>query len=111
MSQELRQLLIAQAKKRETLSYQAVARELRLLPPHTIHQVTQALELTMWEDLAEDRPFLAALVVSKRGNGLPAPGFFDCAQRTGRFQNDGSAAAASEFHGKELAAALAYWAG
>jgi hypothetical protein len=45
------------------------------LPPHSIHQVTEALERLMEEDAAADRPFIAALVISKTRDGLPAPGF------------------------------------
>ena len=37
------------------------------------------------EDAATDRPFIAAIVISKARGGLPAPGFFDCAARLGRF--------------------------
>jgi|TARA_R110002072_G_scaffold114827_6_gene245005 hypothetical protein len=112
MIQPLRQILIARAKTGNTISYQALAAALALRPPHIIQQLSQALEQTMWEDLAAERPFLAALVVSKRGTGLPAAGFFDCAQRTGRLRQTDPQAdpqAAANFHAAELAAALAYW--
>jgi len=47
--------------------------------------VTEALEGLMEEDAPADRPFIAALAISKARGGLPAPGFFDCARRLGRF--------------------------
>jgi hypothetical protein len=37
----------------------------------------------MGEDAAVDRPFIAALAISKARGGLPAPGFFDSARRLG----------------------------
>ena len=39
----------------------------------------------MEEDAVANRPFIAALAISKVRSGLPAPGFFDCARRLGRF--------------------------
>lgn len=46
----------------------------------------------MAEDVAADRPFIAAMVISKARGGLPAPGYFDCAARLGRFAGDANAA-------------------
>ena len=62
--------------------------ELGLTPPRTIAQVTQALEQLMREDAAQQTPFIAALVVSRRGDGLPATGFFELAVALGRFPKD-----------------------
>ena len=73
------------AKRRTPITYQELAKALQISPPHSIHQVTEALERLMEEDAAADRPFIAALVISKARGGLPAPGFFDCARRLGRF--------------------------
>ena len=42
----------------------------------------------MAEDAATERPFIAAIAISKARGGLPAPGFFDCARRLGRFAGD-----------------------
>jgi hypothetical protein len=36
--------------------------------------VTEALERLMEEDAAADRPFIAALAISKARGGLPGPG-------------------------------------
>jgi hypothetical protein len=60
-----------------------LAKALDILPPHSIHQVTEGLERLMEEDAAADRPFIAALAISKTRGGLPAPGFFACARRLG----------------------------
>jgi hypothetical protein len=67
------------AKRRIVITYQELANALRILPPHSIHRVTQALEHLMEEDAAAERPFIAALAISKaraayRGTGsLIAP--------------------------------------
>ena len=81
----VRAFLESVAKRRILFTYQELAKALQILPPHSIHQVTEALERLMEEDAAADRPFIAALAISKTRGGLPAPGFFDCARRLGRF--------------------------
>jgi hypothetical protein len=95
------------AKRRTTISYQALAKVLQILPPHSIHQVTEALQRLMEEDPAADRPFIAALAISKARGGLPAPGFFDCARRLGRFAGDPDGQDARTFHAAELHAVFA----
>ena len=77
-------------KRREApilITYQELANALQILPPHSIHRVTEALANLM-EDAAADRPFIAALAISKARGGLPGPGFLDCARRLGRFAGD-----------------------
>jgi hypothetical protein len=56
---------------------------------------------------AADRPFIAALAISKARGGLPAPGFFDCARRLGRFAGDPDGQDAWSFHAAELNAVFA----
>src|ERR1700674_5629393 len=60
------------AKRRIPITYRELATALQILPPHSIHQVTEALERLMEEDAAAHRPFIAALAVSKAPAGLPA---------------------------------------
>ncbi len=91
------------------ITYQALVQALALAPPLTIHRVTSALEQSMRDDAANGHPFIAALVVSKARGGLPAPGFFDAAQRLGRFTDDGSDTGASAFHAAAFAAAVEFW--
>src|SRR5271168_222751 len=69
------------AKRRIPITYQELPKALQILPPRSIHRVTEALERLMDEDAAAGRPFIAALAISKARGGLPAPGFFDCARR------------------------------
>lgn len=90
-----------------TITYQDLANALQLQPPNTIHQLTTALEHTMREDADAGRPFIAALVVSKRPPYRPARGFFQYAAELNRF--DGAETNAATFHASELARAQEYW--
>ena len=72
--------------------------------------MTEALEHLMAEDAATARPFIAAIAISKARNGLPAPGFFDCARRLGRFAGDAAGLEACAFHAREFNAAVTFWA-
>ena len=98
------------AKRQIPITYQELAKALQILPPRSIHRVTEALERLMVEDAA-DRPFIAALAISKVRSGLPAPGFFDCARRLGRFAGDPAGQDARTFHAAELNAVFARWGG
>ena len=110
LARRLRAHLQALATLRLSITYREAAKGLLLSPPNTIHQVTQALEQLMAEDAAADRPFIAAMVISKWRGGLPAPGFFDCAARLGRFAGDATGPDARVFHAAEFNAVLALWA-
>ena len=110
LARRLRAHLQALAPLRSPITYLAAAKGLRLSPPNTIHQVGQALEQIMAEDAAADRPFLAAMVISKWRGGLPAPGFFDCAVRLGRFAGDATGPDARVFHAAHFSAAVDLWA-
>jgi hypothetical protein len=97
------------AKRRTPITYRELANALQISPPHSIHQVTEALERLMEEDAAAERPFIAALVISKARGGLPAPGFFDCARRLGRFAGEPDGEDARTFHAAQLHAVFACW--
>src|SRR3984893_18503398 len=99
------------AKCRVPVTYQELAKAVQILPPHSIHRVTEALERLMEEDAAADRPFISALATSKARGGLPAPGFFDCARRLGRFAGHPAGHDAWSFHAAELNAVFARWGG
>ena len=109
--QETRAFLESVAKRRILITYQELAIALQILPPRSIHRVTEALEHLMQEDAAADRPFIAALAISKARGGLPGPGFFDCARRLGRFAGDPDGQDARTFHAAELNAVFACWGG
>ena len=91
-----------------TITYQTLAQALRLEPPNTIQQLARALEELMHEDAQAQRPFIAALVVSRRPPHLPRLGFFECAAALGRFR--GEEAAREDFHARELRRVHEQWA-
>ena len=106
----LREPLRKVGEQRRPVTYQEVAKGLGLTPPNTIHQVTEALEHLMTQDAATDRPFIAAIVISKARGAQPAPRFFDCAARLGRFDGDVAGPGAWAFHAAEFNAMVAFWA-
>lgn len=91
------------------ITYRDLARTLQLTPPNRIHRVTEALELLMADDIKAGRPLIAAIAISQVRSGLPAPGFFDCAARLGRFSEDAAGPEAWAFHAREFHAAVALW--
>jgi hypothetical protein len=107
----VREFLESFAKRRIPITYQELAKALHILPPHSIHRVTEALERLMEEDAAAGRPFIAALAISKARGGRPAHGFFDCARRLGRFAGDPDGQDAWSFHAAELNFVFALWGG
>jgi hypothetical protein len=100
----LRRDLAPLARMGATLSYIQAARAMEIGPPGAIQTLTAALERLMAEDAAAGRPFLAAVVVSPRRGGVPAPGFFETAAALGRGPEAGAEAA---FHAAELRALAA----
>jgi len=85
----LESLLERLRSQRRTLTYLEVADHLAVPGPHRIHKTTRLLEQLLEQDIAEGRVPRSALVVSRRGHGLPAPGFFDRARRLGVFDGRG----------------------
>jgi hypothetical protein len=102
MIERLELLLIEQAKKRETITYQQVAQQLELKPPHTIHQTTELIELMMRLHAKAGAPQLASIVISKTRGGLPAPGFFMLLQEMGIYNGSLEGEDAHQFHKQEI---------
>lgn len=84
----------------EVITYGALARALGLWMPGSIAKITRALEKTMREDAAAQRPFIAARAVSRGRERLPDKGFFDLARTLSRRTLD--TASEPEFHRSEL---------
>jgi Fe-S cluster biogenesis protein NfuA len=105
----VRALLEALPPDSPPVGYAQLADALDVSPPHRVGQVARALEITMDEDAAAGRPFLAALVVGRARDGLPARGFYDRAAALGRGPEPGETEAA--FYDRELAATQAWLAG
>jgi hypothetical protein len=109
LAQRVRTYLLQIADRAEPITYKALADAMQLTPPKTIHQVTEALEYLMKEDAANERPFVAALVISRARSGLPGPGFFEAAHQLGRFDGDPSGSEAATFHEMAFAQTVTFW--
>ena len=88
LARQVRALLMQAPSNALPMTYQHVASALGLTPSRTIARVAQALEQLMDEDVAAGRPMIAALVISRRGDDIPATGFFEKAVALGRFPDD-----------------------
>jgi hypothetical protein len=108
--QRLRANLRMVAALQATITYHEAARGIGLAPPHVIHSVTLLLEELMAEDAARGHPFIAAVVVSRARDGLPAPGFFSTAAQLGRFRGEPWSEEAVAWYAAELAMAHAFHA-
>ncbi|WP_108483049.1 DUF6522 family protein [Oceaniglobus ichthyenteri] len=83
------------------ITYGALARALGYWAPGSVGRITRALETTMQEDAAANRPFIAARAVGRGPAALPGRGFFDLARALGRGPDPGESDQA--FHARELA--------
>ena len=97
------------APQGRSITYRELAAAAGILPPHSIHRVTEALEELIRQDHAAGRPLLAALAVSRGAAGIPGPGFFMLLQSLGRYRGPPKGPEAAACHARELAAAVAYW--
>ena len=82
---ELETRLAQLARSGQTITYGALARDLAISGPGSIAKLTDALETLMQADAAANRPLRAALCAGRLGDGLPGQGFFQLAQRLGRY--------------------------
>ncbi len=82
------------------ISYGRLARGLGMYAPGSVRKVTAALETTMREDAAANRPFIAARVVSRGPAQSPGRGFFDLARALGRGPQPEESD--QEFHRRQL---------
>jgi len=83
------------------VTYGALARALGHWAPGSVGRITRALELTMREDVAVGRPFIAARAVSRGPEGISARGFFDLARALGAGPAEAESDAA--FHARQIA--------
>ena len=93
-------LLLSLARQQQCITYAELATNAQIPSPHRIHKLTQHLEARTAEHARTQAPILAALVISKRGTGLPADGFFACCASHGIQANTGESMHA--FHARLL---------
>lgn len=100
LSMRVRAYLSGLTPDQTPITYGALARALGIWAPGSIGRVTRALEATMREDAAAGQPFIAARVVSRGRDNLPAAGFFEMARNLKPREADGKTDRA--FHDQEL---------
>lgn len=83
------------------VTYGTLARALGLWAPGSVGRITRALETTMREDAAADRPFIAARAISRAREVLPGQGFFDLARALARGPEEEETD--QDFHAREIA--------
>lgn len=100
LSGRVRAYLDGLAEDQVLLTYGELARALGLWMPGSVRKVTRALEVTMREDAAAGRPFIAAHVISRGRDSLPGKGYFDLARTLSRGPRGGESE--SDHHAEEL---------
>lgn len=86
---EAKDILSACAKQRQMIPYSDFVARLRSIQIDAHDQrLAHFLEEISTEESAAGRGMLTALVVHKRGDMQPGPGFFDLAQRLGHDTSD-----------------------
>jgi hypothetical protein len=98
----LRPVLEDRARAGATVTYADLARTAGVPPPHTVHKTAEALEALMELDAGDGVPLLAAVVISKARDGIPAPGFFQKATELGLYFGPDRGPQAATFHTLEL---------
>lgn len=89
LADRVRAYLVPRAPNQAPVTYGALARALGLWAPGSVRKITRALETTMREDAAADRPFIAARAVSRGQGNLPGKGFFELARSLSRGPHNG----------------------
>ena len=87
----------------QTITYAELADAAKIPNPHRIHKLTEWLENSMRRDHAAGDPLRAALVISRKRDGLPAPGFFLLCGELGLYQGAVSGQEAVQFHKTAIA--------
>lgn len=91
------------ARSGGTITYAELARTAEISQPHSIHKTAEALEELMREDHGAGRPLLAAVAISAKRGGIPAPGFFQLANSIGRYFGPDTGVQAETYHRIEIA--------
>lgn len=104
----LRRMLVAHAQRFETTTYAELAQRLQLVPPRTIGQVSQALEILMEQDAIAREPILAAVVVQRSGT-IPRAGFFQKARSLGLYDGVDTGPHAELWHLTQRERLQVYW--
>ncbi|MBC2678087.1 hypothetical protein [Pseudomonas baltica] len=94
-------------RQRHLLTYRALLERLEL-PTPAMQTLTAALEYLAMIDARADQPLRSSLVISQGASRLPRTGFFECAEKLGRFCGPSDGVAAASWHASEVARVFEY---
>lgn len=89
-------------RQRHLLTYRALLERLQL-PIPAMQTLTAALEHLAAIDARAEQPLRSSLVISQGASRLPRTGFFECAERLGRFTGPVDGMEAASWHASEVA--------
>ena len=101
-SSRIAEILKATARSGGTITYREIADGAEIPSPRRIQTITRALEDSIRADHAAGRPLLAAVAVSRAGDGLPGAGFFQLCGEIGLYFGPDNGPQAKLFHAMEL---------
>ncbi|WP_296180808.1 hypothetical protein [Pseudomonas sp. UBA1879] len=88
-------------RQRHLVTYRALLERLQL-PTPAMQTLTAALEHLAAIDARAEQPLRSSLVISQGASRLPRTGFFECAERLGRFTGPSDGVAAASWHAAEI---------
>lgn len=88
-------------QQRHLVTYRALLERLQL-PTPAMQTLSAALEYLATLDARAEQPLRSSLVISQGASRLPRPGFFECAERLGRFSGPSDGTAAAAWHASEV---------
>ncbi len=88
-------------RQRHLVTYRALLERLQL-PTPAMQTLTAALEHLAALDARAEQPLRSSLVISQGASRLPRTGFFECAERLGRFTGPSDGVAAASWHAAEV---------
>ncbi|WP_295472671.1 hypothetical protein [uncultured Pseudomonas sp.] len=93
--------------QRHLVTYRALLERLQL-PSPAMQTLTAALEYLAALDAKAEQPLRSSLVISQGASRLPRTGFFECAERLGRFSGPSDGTAAAAWHASEVVRVFEY---
>ncbi len=97
------------AIEERTMSYQEFANQLAITKAPIINTVTTFLEKLVIEDIDNNRPVLASVIVQKGEKSIPRQGFFQLLQELKMFNGDPEGEGARNWHLNELSKLKNYY--
>ncbi|MDD1969008.1 hypothetical protein ACIPO9_16605 [Pseudomonas sp. NPDC090203] len=94
-------------RQRHLVTYRALLERLQL-PTPAMQTLTAALEHLAAIDARAEQPLRSSLVISQGASRLPRTGFFECAERLGRFTGPSDGVAAASWHAAEVVRVFEY---